>query len=149
MLIGASFRFSAADIVFTSDLINRRGLITPPGYPIDEGTEITPFFRRALLCDFDCYMAEQLVPMWRKRFDGGSLPQLVNAVSLYALEDYLRNSDKVAVMHNADDIILGPGDLGFLRRTFGSRLTLYPRGGHCGNMNYRVNTQAMLDFMRP
>ena len=148
MLIGASFRFSAADIVFTSDLINRRGLIIPPGYPINEGTEITPFFRRALLCDFDCYMAEQLVPMWRKRFDGGSLPQLVNAVSLYALEDYLRTSDKIAVMHNADDIILGRGDLGFLRRTFGPRLTLYPRGGHCGNMNYRVNTQAMLDFMR-
>ena len=148
MLIGASFRFSAADIVFTSDLINRRGLIIPPGYPISEGTEITPFFRRALLCDFDCYMAEQLVPMWRKRFDGGSLPQLVNAVSLYALEDYLRTSDKIAVMHNADDIILGRGDLGFLRRTFGPRLTLYPRGGHCGNMNYRVNTQAMLDFMR-
>ncbi|HTN30048.1 MAG TPA: serine/threonine protein kinase [Pseudomonas sp.] len=148
MLIGASFRFSAADIVFTSDLINRRGLIIPPGYPINEGTEITPFFRRAMLCDFDCYMAEQLVPMWRKRLDGGSLPQMVNAVSLYALEDYLRASDKIAVLHNADDIILGPGDLGFLRRTMGPRLTLYPRGGHCGNMNYRVNTQAMLDFMR-
>ncbi len=29
MLIGTSFRFSAADIAFTSDLINRRGLITP------------------------------------------------------------------------------------------------------------------------
>jgi hypothetical protein len=28
MLIGTSFRFSAADIAFTSDLINRRGLIT-------------------------------------------------------------------------------------------------------------------------
>ncbi|HLV16643.1 MAG TPA: serine/threonine protein kinase [Pseudomonas sp.] len=148
MLIGTSFRFSAADIVFTSDLINRRGLITPPDYPISEGTRITPFFQQALMCDFDCYMAEQLVPLWRKRFDGGSLPQLVHAVSLYALEDYLRGSDKIAAMHNADDIILGPGDLGFLRRTLGERLTLYPRGGHCGNMDYRVNTQAMLDFMR-
>ena len=29
MLIGTSFRFSAADIAFTSDLINRRGLIIP------------------------------------------------------------------------------------------------------------------------
>lgn len=147
MLIGASFRFSAADIVFTSDLINRRGLIIPPDYPINEGTEMTPFFRRAMLCDFNCYMAEQLVPMWRQRHDGGSLPQLVNAVSLYALEDYLRESEKIGVMHNADDIILGPGDLGFLRRALGARLTLYPRGGHCGNMNYRVNTRAMLDFM--
>lgn len=148
MLVGSVFRFSAADIVFTSDLINRRGLIVPPGYPIDEGTSLEPFFRRALLCDFDCYMTEQLIPMWRAQQDGGSLTQLVQQVSLYALEDYLRDSPKIGVMHNADDIILGAGDLGFLRRTFGDRMTLYPRGGHCGNLDYRVNAQDMLEFFR-
>ncbi len=148
MLIGSVFRFSAADITFTSDLINRRGLITPPEYPINEGTSLEPFFKRALLCSFDCYITEQVIPMWRAQYDGGSLTQLIQQVSLYALEDYLRQSPKIAVMHNADDLILGEGDLGFLRRTFGDRLTLYPRGGHCGNLNYRVNTQHMLEFFR-
>ena len=148
MLIGTSFRFSAADIAFTSDLINRRGLITPPKYPITEGTSLTPFLKRALQCDFDCYITEQVIPMWRARTDGGSLLQLIDQVSLYALKDYLHNSPKIAVMHNADDVILGPGDLGFLRKTFGDRLTLYPLGGHCGNLNYRVNSDAMLEFFR-
>jgi len=148
MLIGSSFRLSAADIAFTSDLVNRRGLIVPPGYPINEGTSLEPFFRQALLCDFDCYITEQLIPMWRARYDGGSLSQLVDQVSLYALEDYLRQSPKIAVMHNADDIILGTGDLGFLRRTLGNRLTLYPLGGHCGNLDYRVNARDMLEFFR-
>ncbi len=148
MLIGAIFRFSSADIAFTSDLINRRGLITPVGYPIKEGTNLTPFFKRALQCDFDCYITEHLIPMWRARYDGTSLTQLINQVSLYALEDYLKSSDKIAVMHNADDIILGAGDLGFLRRTLGDRLTVYPLGGHCGNLNYRVNSDAMLEFFR-
>ncbi|MEO4047707.1 serine/threonine protein kinase [Pseudomonas sp. CAU 1711] len=148
MLIGSSFRFSVADMAFTADLINRRGLITPPSYPIGEGTSLTPFFKRALQCDFDCYIVEQLVPYWRGKHDGGSLPQLIDQVSLYALADYLKGSSKVAVMHNADDLILGPGDIGFLRRTFGERLTLYPRGGHCGNLNYRVNSDAMLEFFR-
>ena len=148
MLIGSSFRFSVSDMAFTADLINRRGLITPPHYPITEGTSLTPFFKRALQCDFDCYIVEQLMPYWREKYDGGSLPQLVNEVSLYALESYLKKSPKVAVMHNADDLILGPGDIGFLRRTFGERLTLYPRGGHCGNLNYRVNSDAMLEFFR-
>ena len=69
-------------------------------------------------------------------------------VSLYALADYLRESPKIAVMHNADDVILGPGDIGFLRKVFGDRLTLYPHGGHCGNLNYRVNSDAMLEFFR-
>ncbi|MBF6624305.1 MAG: serine/threonine protein kinase [Pseudomonas stutzeri] len=148
MLIGSVFRFSSADIAFTSDLINRRGLIVPPGYSIDEGTSLEPFFRRALLCDFDCYLTEQLIPMWRARQDGGGLPQMNQQVSLYALEDYLRGNPKIAVMHNADDLILGPGDLGFLRRTFGERMTLYPRGGHCGNLDYRVNARDMLEFFR-
>jgi hypothetical protein len=148
MLIGSTFRFSVADIAFTSDLINRRGLITPPKYPISEGTSLTPFFKRALQCDFNCYITEQVIPMWRARTDGGSLLQLVDQVSLYALKDYLHNSSKIAVMHNADDVILGPGDLGFLRKTFGDRLTVYPYGGHCGNLNYRVNSDAMLEFFR-
>lgn len=148
MLIGTSFRFSSSDIAFTSDLINRRGLITPVKLPITEGSSLTPFFKRALQCDFDCYITEQLIPFWRARFDGGSLTQLINQVSLYGLEDYLKQSGKIAVMHNADDVILGPGDLGFLRRTFGDRLTVYPHGGHCGNLNYRVNSDAMLEFFR-
>ena len=148
MLIGTSFRFSASDIAFTSDLINRRGLITPVKMPITEGTSLTPYFKGALLCDFDCYMTEQLIPFWRARFDGGSITQLIDQVSLYALEDYLKSSSKIAVMHNADDVILGTGDLGFLRRTFGDRLTVYPLGGHCGNLNYRVNSDAMLEFFR-
>jgi len=148
MLIGTSFRFSAADIAFTSDLINRRGLITPPKFPISEGTSLAPFLKRALQCDFDCYLTDQVIPMWRARTDGGSLLQLVDQVSLYALKDYLHDSPKIAVMHNADDIILGPGDLGFLRKTFGDRLTVYPHGGHCGNLNYRVNADAMLEFFR-
>ncbi|WP_438280968.1 serine/threonine protein kinase [Pseudomonas alabamensis] len=148
MLIGTSFRFSAADIAFTSDLINRRGLITPPKYPITEGSSLTPFFKRALQCDFECYLTEQVIPMWRAKSDGGSLLQLVDQVSLYALRDYLSQSPKIAVMHNADDVILGPGDIGFLRQVFGDRLTLYPHGGHCGNLNYRVNSDAMLEFFR-
>ena len=35
-----------------------------------------------------------------------------------------------------------------LRRTFGERMTLYPRGGHCGNLTYRVNAHDMLEFFR-
>ncbi len=148
MLIGAVFRFSSADIAFTSDLINRRGLITPIDQPISEGTGLTPFFREALQCDFECYLNEQLLPVWQARHGGETLEQLIQDVSLYAIEDYLKSSDKLAVVHNADDLILGSGDLGFLRRTLGSRLTVYPYGGHCGNLNYHVNSVAILEFFR-
>ena len=148
MLIGTMFRFSSADIVFTSDLINRRGLITPPQQQFNYGTELTPFFQKAAACNFRCYAEQQLLPMWQAKHAGGSLPELNQQVSLHALESYLKNTPKIAVMTNADDLILGPGDLSFLRQTFGPRLSVYPLGGHCGNLDYRVNTDAMLEFFR-
>lgn len=148
MLVGSVFRLTAADIVFTSDLINRRGLIVPPGQRIGIGTSLEPYFRLALQCNFECYMTRQLIPMWRERQGGGSITQLAGQTSLYALEQYLRDSPKIAALHNADDIILGPGDLGFLRRALGDRLTVFPRGGHCGNLIYHVNVRYMLEFLR-
>ena len=147
-LIGSAFRFSVADIVFTSDLINRRGLITPHQLQFNYGTELTPFFQKAAACNFRCYAEQQLLPMWQAKHAGGSLPELNQQVSLHALESYLKNTPKIAVMTNADDLILGPGDLSFLRQTFGPRLSVYPLGGHCGNLDYRVNTDAMLEFFR-
>lgn len=68
------------------------------------------------------------------------------ASSLYALEDYLSATNKIGVMHNADDIILGTGDLGFLKEHFAERLTLYPYGGHLGNLDYRDNGADILEF---
>lgn len=148
MLIGAAFRFAAADIAFTSDLINRRGLIIPPDFPMTEGTSLTPFFKRALQCDFECYLHEQLLPAWQARNPGASLGAMVNAISLYTLKEYLANQPDILVMHNADDFILGPGDLAFLRETLGDRLKVYPYGGHCGNFNFAPNSQAMLEFLQ-
>ena len=74
------------------------------------------------------------------------LESLIQASSLYALADYLSSANKVAVMHNADDIILGAGDLGFLKEHFAERLTLYPYGGHLGNLNYLDNGADILEF---
>lgn len=157
MLIGSTFRFMAADINFTSDLINRRGIITPPQQKINDGTSLTPFFKRALLCDFECYIQQQLLPFWRVHVQKqqpntavdnpiADLEALTQASSLYALSDYLSTTDKIGVMHNADDIILGQGDLAYLKQHFAQRLTLYPYGGHLGNVDYRDNAADILEF---
>lgn len=156
MLIGSAFRFASADINFTSDLINRRGIITPAQQKINDGTSLTPFFKRALLCDFECYIEQQLLPFWKVHFKqqklalepptAEDLEELSQASGLHALADYLSTTDKIAVMHNADDIILGAGDLGFLKDHFAERLTLYPYGGHLGNLNYRDNGADILEF---
>lgn len=146
MLIGSMFRFTVTDISFTADLINRRGLITPTDTWITIGTNLTPFFEIALTCDFSCYIEQQLLPFWQNQYQGGDLHELVQQTSLYALSEHLQNTPSIAVMHNQDDIILGPGDLTFLQRVFGERLTLYPYGGHMGNLDFARNADDILSF---
>ena len=146
MLIGTVFRFAASDIVFTSDLVNQRGLIVPPGKRLTNGTSLTPYFAQALQCNFNCYIRTQLLPFWRKRFDGEDIRSLIEETGLAAIEEHLRDNPRIAVMTNADDLILVPGDLAWLRAVFADRLTVYPSGGHLGNMNYRRNVADMLAF---
>lgn len=147
LLIASVFRLTSADINYVSDLINRRGLITPPGQHISDGTSLTPYFELALLCDFNCYLNDQLLPFWQQRYRSkGSLRQLIRETSLYALEDHLRDNNNIGVMHNADDIILGEGDLEYLKAVFGPRFKLYPRGGHLGNMAFHNNAADILEF---
>ena len=69
---------------------------------------------------------------------------MISAVSLTEITDYLRGAEKITVMHNQDDIILEPGEIEFFNEVFGERATIYPYGGHCGNMNYTDNVSHMV-----
>ena len=78
--------------------------------------------------------------------EDSDLDTLIQASSLYALTEYLGSNQKIGVMHNADDIILGQGDIGFLKKIFDERFTLYPYGGHLGNLDYSENATDILEF---
>jgi hypothetical protein len=67
-------------------------------------------------------------------------------LSLRSLDGYLRNSEKFGMIHNEDDVILLPGEIDYLRDLFGTRATIFPHGGHCGNMAYPDNVSAMVGF---
>jgi hypothetical protein len=73
---------------------------------------------------------------------------LIEGTSLRSIESYLRNSPKIVLMDNEDDLILTPQDLSFLKDVFGARAKIYPRGGHCGNMTFRDNVVYMLNVFK-
>lgn len=61
--------------------------------------------------------------------------------SLYSIEDDLNRDDRVYILHNADDFLVTDEHLRFLRDTMGNRLTVFPRGGHLGNMWFPQNLE--------
>ena len=95
---------------------------------------------------FGRYLDDVLVPFWNDRDPTLDRDALIRDADLRSIESFLAEAPHVAVMTNADDFIMTPGDLEFLRTTFGSRATIFPTGGHCGNLQHRDTVAAMLEF---
>lgn len=146
MLIGSVFRFAAADIVFTSDVVNKRGQIVPIDADLSESSSLTPYFRRSLFCDFACYVKLQLLPYVQKSQPNLDITHLDNISGLASIADYLRGAQNVQVITNADDLILQPVDFAFLHTTFGNRLTVFDHGGHLGNIKYIPYVEKMMSI---
>lgn len=148
LLIGAVFRFAAADLNFMADLISGGGQYAPPKEQLTVGTSLTPYLRRALFCDFGCYMETQLWPNWQSRNAGLSVDDMAYRTSLQSIEGYLRGNEDIAVVSAADDFILGREDYYYLADLFGERAYLYPRGGHGGNLQHKDVVERMLAFVQ-
>ena len=97
---------------------------------------------------FKNYIDDLFYPHFKARQPEVTLDELIEITSLRSIEPYLRASRKIGLMHNADDIILAPGELEYLEQVFGSRAEIYPTGGHCGNMDHRDNVAHMIEFFK-
>jgi hypothetical protein len=49
-------------------------------------------------------------------------------------------------MHNADDFLVQEKSLEALKEALGSQITVYPYGGHLGNLWYSENKQFVLNY---
>ena len=87
-------------------------------------------------------------PFFSKQNNNLSKDVLIYNTSLTSIAGYLSATDNISVVHNADDIILGPGEIDFFRDTFKSRAKIYPKGGHLGNMAYKDNIKFMVNYFK-
>lgn len=144
-LIGVAFRLSSASMVFASDVMTDYGYVKPRGMQLTRHTDLQRFNLVVSRLGFTDYYHEFFYPYYRDTENAGNRDDFVKSGSLTHIQDYLRNSPKITVMHNENDVILEPGEIDFFREVFGDRAKIYPYGGHCGNMSYRDNVAHMID----
>jgi hypothetical protein len=144
-LIGVAFRLSSASMAFASDVMTNYGYVKPKEMELTRYTDLQPLSRVVNRLGFTDYYHEYFYPYYRDNENAGSRDAFVKSESLTRIQDYLRNSPKISVIHNEDDIILEPGEIDFFRDVFGDRAKIYPYGGHCGNMSYRDNVAHMVN----
>ncbi|NJB67194.1 hypothetical protein GGQ74_000834 [Desulfobaculum xiamenense] len=147
VLVGVSFRMSSANIIFATDVCLGTGYIVPRGVQLEPSDPLRSYLLAAVKLDFRDYFDEFLAPYLHHRDPSLTAEEIIRRSSLESIADYLADSDKIYMATNADDPILSGTDVEFLRRTFGSRAIIYPRGGHCGNIMYSENVADMLAIM--
>jgi predicted alpha/beta-fold hydrolase len=147
-LIGIVFRLTANDMAFTSDVMTNAGYVVPKDARLTQTTSLTEFFTAGMGLSFNEFFTDVYYPFFTVREPQLNARQMVERESLYEIADWLRNTPKIGVITNEDDIILGPGEVAFLEETFGDRATIFPTGGHCGNMSQRDYVAKVVEFFK-
>jgi hypothetical protein len=145
-LIGLSFRISSADMVFTSDVFRDLGYIKPQRLVLSTSDSVTDYWKVSFRVSFLDYFDELFLPYFQARDPGLTREELIDTLSLKHIENYLRQAKHIHLMTNADELILAPGELEYLEQIFGPRAKIYPRGGHCGNLEHKDNIAYMIDI---
>ncbi len=91
---------------------------------------------------FTRYMNDVLIahllnsPYYVSYVHGKTAADLIYDSGLRSIENTLRTNSKIKIIHNKDDILmLTPEKLDWLKQVAGSKLILFDKGGHVGNLH--------------
>lgn len=127
---------------------------------IREATGTSPFHdagrdpRRGWLLDeinessFEHYVRDVVVPHYIANGEpDASADALLAASGLRSIGSALARDPRVRVLTNADDFLLAPENVAWLKQTLGERATVSPRGGHLGNLWEPEVQRAIFDAL--
>jgi len=141
-LIGRSLKDFLPAMIFASQQVNDLGVLKNPIATKNAEARLAE-------CEQISYMEYLkyfLLPGLSKR-EGRqiSFEELSPDVLLNGVENHLRQNERITLMHNTDDFIVNEAQLAYLKNVFGSRMHLFPHGGHMGNLWHPENLQAIMN----
>ncbi|MEH6405612.1 MAG: hypothetical protein V7750_19730 [Sneathiella sp.] len=147
-LIGVSFRLSASNMIFTSDVMSKANFVYPADQEFGITTSTSPYLEKLATVNFQTYISDLFFPHFKSLYPETDLQKLIFGSSLNAIEGHIRGNPKFTLVTNADDIILAPGELSYLQSLFAGRAWVFPNGGHCGNLEHKEVLDAISRAIR-
>jgi len=147
-MVGISFRLSAADMVFTADVMGHDGYIFPKNRPFTTATPLNDYMALALRTSFRNYFDQLYTQKYLAANPGLTQQDLIREGNLETLAGYIAQHKNIGVLTNADDIILAPGEYNKLVRLFGNNAIVFPNGGHMGNIAHPAVAYRIITFLR-
>ena len=142
-LIGLNFRFILRDAIFSSQARHNLGQIQAPLSSWNRNSAYDEISHWS----YSDYFHKLVVPYYATR--GISASQIIYEADLRNKSTPLRSNSKVRVISNRNDFLLGPSDAAWLKSTFsGKKLTMFPNGGHLGNLSSPPMRAATLEALK-
>lgn len=142
-LIGLNFRFILRDAIFNSQSRHNLGKIQAPLSSWNRNSAYDEISHWS----YSDYFHKLVVPYYATR--GISASQIIYEADLRNKSTPLRSNSKVRVISNRNDFLLGPSDAAWLKSTFsGKKLTMFPNGGHLGNLSSPPMRAAILEALK-
>lgn len=147
-VIGLSFRISAANLIFTSDIMSHSGYVYPKDRPFLSTTPLDEYRHVALRTGLSDYFHDIYSAFYLSQNPGLTEQNLIDQSNLLSLNDWIKAKPDIYLITNRDDIILAPGEADELERLFSGKSWLFPTGGHMGNLAYPAFRNRILSFYK-
>jgi ABC-type transporter lipoprotein component MlaA len=153
-LIGMTFRFMLRDIIFSSQRRNNQGVLQ---HPI-RNFRRAPEYQEILQYSYQDYFKKFAIPYYQTRgtasttqtAPGRMAEAMEKAGDLRTYDAGLRANPNIRVIVNQNDFLLTDEDLAWLQTTFApEQLTVFPQGGHLGNLSNLTVQKAILAALTP
>jgi pimeloyl-ACP methyl ester carboxylesterase len=145
-LIGLTFRLSLRDIIFSSQQRNNQGVLRQP----IRNFRRNPVYQEILHYSYQDYFDKFATPYYSAHGLASAAATLENAGDLRTYDAGLRANPDIRVIVNQNDFLLTAADLSWLHATFPTnQLTVFPQGGHLGNLVNPAVQKAILAALTP
>jgi hypothetical protein len=144
-LIGENLQSQLPELIYVTQVIYDQKVLSAPKDDmrkrLEEGKSFT----------FTDYNEKIAAPLWQKQAGESysDLEKFIQGGSVARIVARLRGNPRVHIMHNADDFLAERRSIEALKEALGDQVTLYPYGGHLGNLWFPENKEYALRFFRP
>src|ERR1044071_827315 len=143
-LIAENLQSQLSELVYVTQVVHEQGLLSAP-----KG-EMRRRLQEAKDFTFTDYSEKIALPLWKlhTKESDAVLETFIDRGSLARILDRLRGNAKVYITHNADDLFADKKSIEELKNALGDHMTVYPYGGHLGNIWYPENKAHALKVLR-
>lgn len=141
IIIGQTMREFLGALVFTTQQINDRGVLHGPVAISNPD----PRLEEAGSWSMRDYIQKLLLPVQSEILGRNQTEEeMAKSSSFLSIENEIKANGNIFLMHNEDDFLIETKQIQYLQNLFGTRMRLYPHGGHLGNLWYPENLDAIL-----